>query len=291
MNLFLTGITGFCGSHVARRLLHAGHSVWALARKSLATPRTPDVAERLNIVVGDLPALAALPPLTEAIIHIAAVSPGDGTTTSEFVQSNILGTERLLYLARQSGVRKFIFFSSISLYGEIRIPVVDEGTPILNPGPYGVSKLVSEMLMRDLAKETDSIALRLPGVLGRGASRHWLSTLTERARNGCDLRVFNPESPFNNAVHIDDLNDLIERLLRRDWSGFDAVTLGARGSLTISEIANRVARAAPKPVRVIAEPSSRSSFTISSERAMAVYGYQPMEFDKMLNQYLHEALQ
>src|SRR5579871_5943010 len=150
MNLFLTGITGFCGSHVAQGLLRAGHSIWALARKPPAVSRSGDGQDRLTIVAGDLSALAALPPLTEAIVHTAAVSPGNALT-SEFVRSNMLATENLLCLAQQAGVRRFIFFSSVSLYGEIQAPSVDEATPVVNPGPYGVSKLVCELLMRDRA--------------------------------------------------------------------------------------------------------------------------------------------
>jgi nucleoside-diphosphate-sugar epimerase len=176
----------------------------------------------------------------------------------------------------------------LSLYGEVQDAVVAETTPVLNPGPYGASKLFGEWALREQAPDISSIALRLPGVLGRGASRHWLARITARARRGCDITIFNPASPFNNAVYVDDLAVLIEKLLRQTWTGFDSVTLGADGTLPIGSVAARVIETAGHSAQIIIDPTPRQSFTVSSEKAKAVYGYTPMTISAMLNSYLSE---
>jgi nucleoside-diphosphate-sugar epimerase len=288
MNLFLTGVTGFCGSHIAQRLLREGHSVWALSRRSSSGQATDlHSARRLTIISGDLVSLASLPPGIDAVIHTAAVSPIPGTRICDLID-NIVGTQRLVTLAVGADVGRFIFFSSLSLYGEIRAAVADEQTPVVNPGPYGATKLFGEWLLQERAAAMSSIALRLPAVLGRGASRHWLATIVAQARQGREIRIFNPDAAFNNAVHVDDLGDLIEGLLHRTWSGFDAITLGANGSLPIREIAARVAQAAGASARVVVNPAPRPCFMVSSERAKAVYGYRPMNLSTMLTRYMSE---
>ena len=80
-------------------------------------------------------------------------------------------------MAKNVGVKRFIFFSSLSVYGEIKDSIVHETTPILNPGPYGASKLFGEACLKEAEKEMPSIALRLPAVLGKGARRHWLANI------------------------------------------------------------------------------------------------------------------
>jgi UDP-glucose 4-epimerase len=290
MNLFLTGITGFCGSHIARRLLRCGHSIAALHRRDWdgSVAASLDCAPRLRMVRGDLMSLASLPAGTDAIIHTAAASPTPQTTIRDFIDTNIIGTERLVALAAQSGIVKFVFLSSLSLYGEIQDAVVDENTPVLNPGAYGASKLFGELALQEKASHVSSIALRLPGILGRGASRHWLATITARARRGSDITIFNPDAPFNNAVHVDDLAGLIEKLLGQAWTGFDAIALGAEGTLSIAAVAARVIESTGSSARVMVDPTPHRSFTISSEKAKAVYGYTPMTMSAMLNSYLSE---
>jgi UDP-glucose 4-epimerase len=225
----------------------------------------------------------------DVIIHMAAVSPSLETRNFDFVQHNILGTERLIALAARAGVHKFVFFSSLSLYGDIRTPVVDENTPVLNPSPYGASKLFGEFLLRERVQEMNSIALRLPAVLGKGATRHWLASITAQARRGQDVKIYNPNAPFNNAIHIDDLAEFINGLLHWKWTGFDGITLGAEGSLTIAEIATRVTQAAGQSAKVVIDPEPRPSFTVSSERAGAIYGYKAGRFAAILNRYLAES--
>lgn len=245
-------------------------------------------SRRLIVLEGDLVSLNELPQGVDAIIHMAAASPETASSVHDFIHDNVLANENLVCLAKDAGVRSFIFFSSLSVYGEIEYDVVDEATPVVNPGAYGVSKLLGEMLLRESADAFASIALRIPAVLGLGASRHWLARAISNTKNGDDLRIFNPNAKFNNAVHLDDLSALIQNLLQQSWSGFDFITLGADGGMTIQQIADKIIAKTKSLSKVIVETEARPHFTISSNRAKRLYGYAPTDFETMLDQYIFE---
>lgn len=283
MKLLLTGVTGFCGSHVARRLANAGHEVLGLTRRrpSGAAPFTP--------VYGDVATLDSLPAGIEAVVHMAAVSPTPETRVGDFIATNALGTENLARLAVDGGAKKLVYFSSLSVYGDIAGPLADEDTPIVNPGAYGMSKRLGELALKERAEALPSLALRLPAVIGKGTSRHWLAGQIEKARRGEDLTVFNADSVFNNAVHIDDLAEFITAVLDQDLAGFDAVTLAADDGIPIRDIAERIVWRAGHKATVIEDPAPRPFFAVSNAAAKSRYGFVPGDFAIRLYQYLDDA--
>jgi nucleoside-diphosphate-sugar epimerase len=113
--VLVTGASGFIGSHVARHLHAQGHDVLATGRDMTRL----DVLPRAGIAtcVRDL-ASAPLASLTEGVdvvVHCAALSSPWGRR-EQFMSANVVATERLLDAARQSGVRRFVHFSSPSIY-------------------------------------------------------------------------------------------------------------------------------------------------------------------------------
>ncbi len=291
MHLFLTGVAGFSGCHLARHMLQEGHTITAISRRSPeALPTDVSDHRRFSLIQRDLTALEELPRGTETVIHVAATSPTADTRIGDFILDNVVATERLVCLARKGGVKKFVFFSSLSVYGTITKQVVDESTPIVDPNAYGASKLLGELCLQEMASEIPSIAFRLPAIIGRGAARHWLANVLTCARAGRDIRIFNPQAAFNNAVHIRDLCVFIETLLSRSWNGFEAVTLGAEGQMSISDIVSHIVRAAKSSSQIVIDPNSRPFFLVSSKYATEFYGYLPMNIEAMLDLYLAESL-
>src|SRR5262249_7182426 len=142
----------------------------------LLDPRT---IPGLTVLLRDLGEAGALPDGVEAVVHAAAVSPGPGVaaTASDFVRSNAEATRRLSSWARGAGVRKFVYFSSVSAFGQVAGPVLDESSPRVDPDAYGVSKWLGEVVLQEQADGLPSVSLRLPSVVGPGAARNWLATM------------------------------------------------------------------------------------------------------------------
>lgn len=290
MNILITGVAGFSGAFLARYLLERGHCLYLNFRDALKKPAI-GTHPSLYLVPGNLSALENLPRDLDVVIHVAATSPTANTSVKDYIDDNIVATEKLVMLSSAAKVKKFIFFSSLSIYGDIHDPVVDEQTLVLNPNAYGMSKLYGELCLEEQSKAMPSIVLRLPAVIGRGACRHWLATILLKALKGEPITLFNPTALFNNAIHIQDLCILIEQLLMCEWIGFTPLTLGADTCLPIRTIVEKIKSTMASSSEIIITQAQKPSFIISSEKAKKEFNYKPRSIDSMLESYLIETKQ
>jgi hypothetical protein len=107
---------------------------------------------------------------------------------------------------------------------------------------------------------------------------------------GAEVRVFNPDARFNNAVHVGDLGALAAGLLARGWTGYDTVVVAAAGHTTVEGAVRRMIKRRRSPSNVVVGAAKKSSFTISSRKASHLYGYAPMEIDAMLDRFADEGV-
>jgi nucleoside-diphosphate-sugar epimerase len=102
------------------------------------------------------------------------------------------------------------------------------------------------------------------------------------AKAGSEIRIYNPDNPFNNAAHIDDLCRFVSALLEGPWSGHHAVTVGAKGTTTTRQAVQIILDSLKSTSQVIVSPAAREGFNISSDYASRAFGYQPMDIADML---------
>lgn len=150
MRVLITGINGFIGSHLAERLLAEGILVRGIARQ-------PESAGWLahrgaEITPGDLrqpaSALAALAGC-DAVLHTAAWTGSSRISQRDAWTINVAATGDLLSAAESASVQRFVYFSSVAVYGVNPSPVIDEtaGTPTVGQ-LYPDSKIAAEALVR-----------------------------------------------------------------------------------------------------------------------------------------------
>jgi nucleoside-diphosphate-sugar epimerase len=291
MRTLVTGTSGFSGSFVARALAQAGFEVVGIYRRDTAFLAPLVGQPNIRLVRADLSKAHDLPGPFEAVVHAAATSPAAGVTVEQLLRDNVLASLALGAVAKDWRTRAFVLFSSLSVYGEVAAPVLDESSPIVNPDAYGATKHLAELLLAEQASDLPTLALRLPGVLGPGAHRNWLSGVAARLLRQEPIRAYNLDAPFNNAAHIGDIAKLVATVLQRGWEGFDAVVLGARGSTTVRGAIERLARGLRVPARIVEEPPNKPTFTLSSRRAIERWGYDPMPIDALLDRYATDVLE
>src|SRR5208283_558809 len=157
MKCFVTGATGFLGSHVARQLHSKGADLRLLVRRSSRTDNIAELpAER---VVGDLRELESLKrgmAGCEFVFHVAADYRLWAINGQELYQSNVDGTRNILQAARDSGVRRVVYTSSVATMGfGNNGHLTDENAPVgLSNmiGDYKRSKFMAEQLVLDAAR-------------------------------------------------------------------------------------------------------------------------------------------
>ena len=169
MKVLVTGGTGFLGRHLATRLVRQGDNVRVLARKTSSIDHLPQGVE---IVYGDLKDKASLEMAVkgaDVVYHTAAAMRG---SLQEYEQSTVNGTARMLELALQTGVKRFVHISSIIVYQVYELEknaVVDENCPYVRRpdqyGPYTRSKIQAEKLAVRFHKKGLPVVVVRPGLI------------------------------------------------------------------------------------------------------------------------------
>jgi dihydroflavonol-4-reductase len=149
MKVFLTGSTGFVGSHVAREYAAAGADLRLLTRATSKLAAIEGLAA--EVVVGDLRRPEALRTALrgcDALVHVAADYRLWVRDPKEMFASNVDGTRALLRIAREEGVSKVVYTSSVATMGfKMDGTIVDETTPVSLAemiGAYKRSKFMAE---------------------------------------------------------------------------------------------------------------------------------------------------
>jgi len=163
MKILVTGGAGFIGSNFVRRTLHdaypglEGADVVVLDALTYSgnLENLASVADspRFTFVHGDIRDAALLDtlfPTVDAVVHFAAESHVDRSVrdASIFVETNVLGTQKLLDAALRSGLKRFVHVSTDEVYGSIAEGSWDEERPLEPNSPYSASKAGSDLLAR-----------------------------------------------------------------------------------------------------------------------------------------------
>ena len=162
MRVLVTGGAGYIGSHTCVELLAAGHDVVVVDNlansKPAALKRVQQIAGRaLHFVQADLrdeAALAALfaGPDFDAVVHFAGLKAvGESTEIPlAYYDNNVHGTLCLCRAMAAAGVKRLVFSSSATVYGDPASVPIREDFPLSATNPYGRTKLFIEEILRDL---------------------------------------------------------------------------------------------------------------------------------------------
>lgn len=302
MRILITGAGGFAGAHVARHLATLpGFYVTACVRRE--TPELPSLrALGVHVIHCDVMDASTLSGPVDAIVHCAAAGPW--AAPDQIAEDNVAALLALADAAAERWrPRRVIFFSSICVYGDIAPfpPLLDEKRTRIDPCVYGQSKFLGEQIWFNTGIST--LALRLPGIIGlRAAPRNWLPALAAKLHGNhrpvpVPIKAYNLDAPFNNAVHIVDVCQLIEKVLRSDEANVgdvdgcsDAITLAAAGQIKVRDAIALLAEDLGQLVEIEEISPAKAPYLISSARAQERWGYAPMEISEMIRRYAREVV-
>ncbi|UIJ70239.1 UDP-glucose 4-epimerase GalE [Aurantimonas sp. HBX-1] len=243
MAVMVTGGAGYIGSHMAWRLVEAGEQVVVVDRLSAGFDwAVPAAAELIVADIADQDQVEAAMRRhgVDAVIHFAGsvIVPESVADPLAYYRNNTVASRSLIESAVRSGVSNFIFSSTAAVYGSPAAIPVREDAPLLPESPYGTSKLMTELMLRDAAAAHDLryAALRYFNVAGadpEGRSgqstespTHLIKIAAEAAtgkRPG--LSVFGTDYPtpdgtcIRDYIHVSDLVDAHYLALQRLRAG------------------------------------------------------------------------
>ncbi len=308
MTVLVTGGAGYIGSHMVHALVDAGERVVVL--DNLSTGFDWAVAKGAVLVVGDTGDQAGVAALiaqhgVTAIIHFAAsiVVPDSVADPLRYYRNNTASSRALIECAVKGGVRHFIFSSTAAVYGNpARVPV-SEDEPTVPMSPYGSSKLMTEVMLRDAgaAHGLSYLILRYFNVAGadpqgrtgqstKGAT-HLIKVAVETAlgmRDRIDVFGTDYETPdgtcIRDYIHVSDLVRAHADALCYLRASGAPVTLncGYGRGFSVLEVIDTVKRVSGTDFEVAfaaRRPGDPARIVAASDRIRATLNWQPQYDD------------
>ena len=280
MTILVTGGAGYIGSHMVLELVDAGEKVVVL--DNLSTGFQWAITKEAELVVGDIGDTELVGRVLrehkiEAIIHFAGsiVVPESVANPLMYYSNNTVKSRGLIEAAVANGVKNFIFSSTAAVYGNPAENPVTETAVLAPMSPYGWSKLMTEIMLRDTAAAHDFryVALRYFNVAGADpAGRSGQSTpkATHLIKVACEtalgkrshMDVFGTDYPtpdgtcIRDFIHVKDLARAHIAALGhlRGGGQADVFNCGYSKGYSVLEVIEAVKRASGKSMDVRLSP-------------------------------------
>jgi UDP-glucose 4-epimerase len=287
----VTGGAGFIGSHVTEELLARGHEVVVL--DDLSGGFTENIGPGAEFIEGSITDAALVTRLFEErrfdyVYHLAAYA-AEGL--SHFIRrfnytNNLIGSVNLINASVNTGVRCFVFTSSIAVYGTSAELPMSEDTPAHPEDPYGIAKLAVE---RDLqaCREMfglDSVIFRPHNVYGERQNiadkyRNVVGIFMNQILQNQPMTVFGDGTQTRAFSYIGDIAPIIAEAVAVPAARNQVFNIGADRAYSVNELAGAVARAmgVAAEVRHLSPRNEVQDAYSSHDKVTRVFGERPLQ--------------
>lgn len=269
MKILVTGGAGYIGSHTCVALLEAGHTV--IVADNLCNSKV-DTLERVKQITNKEIAFYKIDVTVEAevdelfskyeidgVIHFAGLKSVDESVEKPltYYHNNIYSTIILAKTCQKYGVKRFVFSSSATVYGENEVPFIETMNLLPTTNPYGETKAMSERILTDIVKTDSSFSVSLlryfnpigsheSGLIGEspnGIPNNLMPYVTQVAKGKLEkLRVFGNDYPtvdgtgVRDYIHVVDLAEGHIAALDKLTSGIHIYNLGTGQGTSVLQL-------------------------------------------------------
>lgn len=234
MNVFITGATGFIGSHVFDYLLENDHvsNIKCLVRNKEKWLE----GKSYQKIDGDLHSIQSIEKALEnvdVIIHLAAIVKAP--TQKEFDHTNVDATEHLVRLANRSGVKKMVILSSLGASGPSNGKPLTEKDPMEPISMYGKSKKKMEEMIHNVADSDLSVTiLRPPAVYGPREDQ--IFTLFKMMSYGLAPMIGEGDKPEISIMYVKDLVQAIAKAMMQEEKGVHTYFVSGKNTTSLKKV-------------------------------------------------------
>jgi UDP-glucuronate 4-epimerase len=296
MRILVTGGAGFIGSHLVEKLLAAGHEMVIVDDfndfydPQIKRANIAGFANDVSICHVDLRDGAAVRNLfhrekVDAIAHLAAragVRPSI-QHPQLYYDTNVSGTLQLLEAARVTGVERFVFASSSSVYGASKtVPFSEDQHLTQTISPYGATKIAGEFLCSTYSHlyEMRVVALRYFTVYGpRQRPDLAVHQFTRRIYAGQPIDQFGNGSTRRDYTYIDDVIQGTIAALEYEGPRYDIFNLGESETIQLKELISAIENVLGKQAKVNQLPEQPGDMPLTCadiSKARKLLGYNPV---------------
>ena len=283
MKILITGVAGFVGKNLAKSLLQAGHQVWGL--DNFYNSDRSCLVDGVNFVEADVSKKIWRERFADiqfdGIVHLAAQSSGEiSFQQPEYdLDTNIKGTMQVCFFAKEHNVKKIVFASSMSVYGEVQ-GVVEESDDTIPLSLYAVGKKTSEDYLRIFSRQYgfDVANLRLFNIYGNGQNMENLAQgmvsifLAQLLSEQTMVVVKGGLERYRDFIHVYDvvkvLNHFIDRAV--EPSRFQTFNVGTGSKTTVVELITKLQRAfdTQKEINVVGGTQGDQSGIVANNKKL-----------------------
>lgn len=273
-NILITGGAGFIGSHLVERLM--GEGSWritvvddfndfyspAIKRENVRAHLANPNFTLIEADIRDANALAQAFAQTkqDCVVHLAARA-GVRPSLKEprlYIETNINGTMNLLELAREHGVKQFVFGSSSSVYGVNEKVPFSEDDPIFNPiSPYAATKAGGELICHTYSHLYDMRIVCLRFFTVYGARQRPDLAIHKFARlisEGKRIPVFGDGTTRRDYTYVDDIIAGVRAAIDYDQTNYEVINLGESRTVELRELISLIEKELGRTARIDRQP-------------------------------------
>ncbi len=287
----VTGAAGFIGMAIAKDLVKSGYEVWTIDNLSTGfTENIPNGVEFINGNCQDESSIKALKKTKfDAILHFAGQSSGEISFDNPVndLRTNTESTLKLINYGLKTGCRRFIYASSMSVYGDVLDMPISETHPCNPLSFYGVGKLASEHYLRIYqTKGIQPTSLRLFNVYGPGQNlfnlrQGMVSIYLAQMLNNQKIIVKGSPDRFRDFVYIEDVVRLTLMALNNEVSIGKNYNIGTGIKTTVRDVLDKLIRNYRKEIKVeFTNPTPGDQLGITADIQLLKNDF---EFDGLIN--------
>jgi len=230
-----------------------------------------------------------LPTNIDYVLHNSATFPWIDVTNEEAILCNVNGTLNLSKWIKSKNIhlKVFILISSLSVFGQVDEQILDEDYPKKSENIYGVTKHLSEIIVREEVNSEKIFTIRLPVVLGYSAHRAWIPEAVRKLQRNEIVEIFNSENKYNSLTTDFELTKFAWHLLVNGGNyNSIAVNIGSSQAIKIIEIVKLLQNELKSKSEILNNGSDLGTYLINNNKAESI-GYTPPSVIDSVHYYIN----